>query len=164
MDHLDVFGTRVKVPSIKHHDTFLFMAKLYCDVLAVIDVHITLLRGRIVLRCTVCWHYLEYNIFINIHGCCFRTFSIRCSWIIYRSISFCWIYIIFYVTRVIHVLFPNSWFHKINLSSKFVQVILTWTNIIWGLLLGAMVQVDIISVQCAVCVTGLHIVEPSPSA
>lgn len=90
MDHLDVFGTHVKVPSIKHHDTFWFMAKLYCDVLFVIDVHITLLRGRIVLRCTVCWHYIEYIIFINIHGCCFMTFSIRCSWIIYRSISFCW--------------------------------------------------------------------------
>jgi hypothetical protein len=54
MDHLDVFGTPVKVLSIKHHDTFLFTEKLYCDVVAVIDVHITLLRGRIVLRCTVC--------------------------------------------------------------------------------------------------------------
>jgi hypothetical protein len=51
---LDVFCIHVKVPSIKHHDTFLFMAKLYCDVLAVIDVHITLLKGRIVLRCSVC--------------------------------------------------------------------------------------------------------------
>jgi hypothetical protein len=30
--------------------------------------------------------------------------------------------------------------------------------------MGAMVQVDIISVQCAVRVTGLDIVEPSPSA